>query len=282
MSPDVNGRYSKEQSLELLERFQSMRLGPSDDDYGSLEQSTVHQWRDNLLSELRNKDIDTPSKLFFELCQFIASHENKPYVVEKTPHHLNWIKRIKDYYPSAKFIVMLREPYGVMRSYKNQGSQRNSEVRKVHKKQYHPIQAALVWRGYSRSVLNIQNDYSKDVFIIKNEDLSDNSVSILRAVADFLGLPRDEKFAEKLPARANSSVNNDDSLTLDSADYFWLHLIAGSEIRKMGYELREVPLSLVAVIWSFFKIPLWCIRTIILLKGNSKANVFKYLWRWIK
>lgn len=280
--PANDGVYSREEILELLERLQSISLEPSDNDYGSLQADTVKAWYSDLVNDLADKDLSTPDKMFYSLCEFIAKHENKAFVVEKTPHHLNWIDRIHKDYAKSKYIIMIREPYGFMKSYKNQGLQRDDRVRKIHEKQYHPIQAALVWRGYSRSVRKAQTEFPDYTLTIKNEDLFKNSHDILIQVAEFIGLPDSKLIAEKLPGRTNSSVDNTVSKDMDSADFFWLNLIAGNEIKNMGYELRKGDFAPLLILWSFIRLPLWGIRTIQLLRSNSKANLIQYFWRWIK
>ena len=55
-----------------------------------------------------------PGELFAALCRSVADAEGKRLAVEKTPHHLNWIDRISEALPGARFVVMVREPYGFM------------------------------------------------------------------------------------------------------------------------------------------------------------------------
>ncbi len=282
LKPNSSGRYSKQESLKLLKILQNTCIGPYENDYGSLSAETIKAWNTRLVDELKDNDLSTPDKIFSSLCQFIADKENKNFILEKTPHHINWVDRIKKNYPSSKFIIMIREPYGVMRSYKNQGLQKNERVRKIHAKQYHPIQAALVWRGYSRSVLSIKSVYPDDIYVINNHDLFSNSETILKETVKFLGLPYMDGFEKNLPGRANSSVESAKRMELDSSDYFWLHLIAGKEIKKMGYTIKNNSITYMPIFISILKLPLWMIRTIILLKSNSKANLFEYILRWLK
>ena len=221
--------------------------------------------------------------MFYAFCAFIAEREKKSVIVEKTPHHINWVNRIKGYYPKSKFVVMIREPYGFMLSYKYQGLQKSSKIRAIHEKQYHPLQAALVWRGYCRSVIKVQTEHNDDILIVRNEELRERSGEILADVAKFLGLPHDQFFGTNLPTKANSSFIKDNNLALDDVDYFWLHLVASKEIVSMNYTLRAVRISNFFLIFlSILKLPVWTYRTMVLLRRNSKANLFQYLFRWIK
>lgn len=283
IEPTKDGEYDDASFNELIDRISEIQIAPSSDESsGSLKQETVERWHNELSNHLKALKVKTPKEVFKRMCQFVVEAENKIVAVEKTPHHINWLPRIAKNFPDSKYIVMVRDPYAFMKSYKFQGFQKGAEIRTIYEKLYHPIQASLVWRGYAKSILDVSKSFESKVMIIKNEELTNHEKEILLNVARFLELPVDQDFTSSLPSRSNSSIRGDDKLQLDSADYFWMNLIAKKEIKALGYELKKVNIDIFPVIFSIFKLPLWVFRTVVLLKNNSKGNIFKYVLRWLR
>jgi hypothetical protein len=55
----------------------------------------------------------SPGQLYMRIMRCIADQEGASCIIEKTPHHINWVDRIVKHLPDARFIVMIREPYGL-------------------------------------------------------------------------------------------------------------------------------------------------------------------------
>lgn len=95
---------------------------------GNLKYIDKDSWRG--IKSLNLECPCQPSELFAAVCCWIANKEDAEYVIEKTPHHVDWISRIKDACPNAKFVVMVRGAYGFMLSYKHQGDRKSPSVKR--------------------------------------------------------------------------------------------------------------------------------------------------------
>ena len=282
VEPQGNGRYRDEIFRDLVSRISDIKLDSERAEFGKLKTNTLIGWSQDMPKYLLALEDKTPVNLFKMICQFVINSEGKRVAIEKTPHHVNWIPRINKVLPDSRFIVMVREPYGFMRSYKYQGLQAGERVRRIFERQYHPVQAALVWRGYAKSIIRATEDYSDKVIVIRNEQLIDDPRNVLKRVSRFLGLSSDDISFDTIPARANSSIVGASKLELDSADYFWMNLIARKQIKNLGYDINNSPYYFVEIVTTFIKLPLWIFRTIYLLNNNSNSNIFKYIFRWLK
>ncbi len=282
IEPKDKGQYDQQSFESLISRISEIKLDSENADFGKLKPETLIKWSQDMPRDLLALGEKTPVSVFKKMCRIIVDSEGKSVVIEKTPHHVNWVPRINKALPDSRFVIMVREPYGFMKSYKYQGFQSGKRIRAIFEKQYHPIQAALVWRGYAKSILNVSKRYANKVKIVRNEHLIDHPKKVLLDVALFLDLPKDEMFTDVIPPRTNSSIMGNKKLKLDSADMFWLNLLAKKQIRELGYDLKSMPFDYFKIVFTLFKLPLWGWRTVLLLQKNSKCNIFIYILRWLK
>lgn len=277
VQPAHDGRYTKAH-LELLQRRQrgGNRTTPA-----SLKMSGEKGIFSQVIREhIKKGTAPSPKEIFDQACAEIARVENKRYVVEKTPHHINWMERIVAAYPHAKFVVMVREPYGFMLSYKHQGDRKEgSKFNEI----YHPLGCALVYRGYMRSVRRVLSRYGSRMMLVYTHDLSLEPEHTLGGIQAFLGLPVEDIL---LPPR-NTSFPTGKRAQLQADDVFWMNLVAGKEI-KMHVDTPLTPTSdnstsnFIATLRSFFTIPLWGIRTALHMRKMLGSSTFTYLRHWIR
>ena len=127
-------------------------------------------------------------KEVFEYVIGIFNTENKSTFLEKTPRHVFFYSKILEYYPSAKFICMIREP-------KNVVSSQLTNTRIEHKS---IIRAAFLYNKIADGILDIKS--KSNVFLVKYEELTHEPESILKKVFKFLEIPYSSKFADKVAA----------------------------------------------------------------------------------
>ena len=114
--------------------------------------------------------------------------ENKDTFLEKTPRHVFFYSKILSYYPSAKFICMIREPKNVV----------SSQLTNTRIEKKSVIRLSFLYNKIAAAILNIRDN--NNVFIIKYEDLTNEPESILKKAFNFLAIPYNSKYVEKAAA----------------------------------------------------------------------------------
>lgn len=223
--------------------------------------------------------VPTPVSVFKTICQTICEAEGKKNSIEKTPHHINWIDKIIKAMPNALFVIMVREPYGFMLSYKHQGDRLQEPLRTKFKRLYHPLICSLLWRGYIRATMYAVRSYPQNTLFIHTKDMKSNPESVLNEVQNFFLLHPVSNLANKIPAD-NSSFSIGERPSLKSEDIFWINLVAGKEISQFGFEKQVVTIKPLRILFSIFKLPIWIIRNFIHLNNETSGSVFQYIIRW--
>ena len=219
----------------------------------------------------------SPAAVYLRVTGSIARAEGKRWAIEKTPHHLNWIDRIVAALPQAKLVVMVRDPYGLMLSYKHQGEGRPHR-RNPHR--YHPFGCALVWRRYMQAAEAAVGRYPEHTLLVRFDELKSDPQTVLDNVQRFWGLdPVD--LASRVPPW-NTSFPSGRRPDLGGEDLFWMNLLNRRLMRRCHFDLRRVPFRPRRIIGSFLAIPLWAARNLVILHRQTAGSVWRYLWRWVR
>lgn len=248
------------------------------DSAGCLKKVGVSEWH-KALGELKQAGPLSPKAVFDHLVRKVGLLENKSIVIEKTPHHLNHIAKIEKWYPDSRYIIMVRDPYSFMLSYKNQGLQRSVERRKRMARYFHPIGCALVWKGCARKAAIEIKRLGDRAILVHFQDLKADPDGVWERVVGFLGikptpLPRvDDK---------NSSFSKHERPKLSGVDVFWMNLIARDTITNLGYEKRNASVPLFSVIGSLFSLVPCSIRILREISLRSSGSFIGYVWNWIR
>jgi len=287
--PTEDGRWTPQQCRAVLERMPGIRERRIDE-HGRVhvegQATPVGETVGGLnglffsLAEEIVSDGDSlsPEEVFNRICSIVASDSGKNRVFEKTPHHINWIRRIHATYPNARFIVMCRDPYGFMRSYKHQGDRKTQAIGAAYRKIYHPIGCALVYRGYARAILDAQSFFPENMLLISLDAIKHDASSSLATIFHFLGVSYEE---DCLLPPLNSSFP-ERTKELDDVDVLWMNWIAGREIQRLGYEKRKSNVSVSKLLQTIAEVPRWGVNVWNHLKRNQNASVAKYILRWLR
>ena len=283
VEPEAEGKYSLEQIRTILNRLKNEGM------YAFLGETAgcLKQIKQDNLVHLVNsiiQDIDEPlepAKLFLLITQKIAQLENKQNVVEKTPHHVNWIDRIIRALPDSRFVIMIRDPYDFALSYKHQGDRFTNEEKQKHHRLYHPFLCAFLWSGYINAANKAIADYPEQMLLISTEEIKTNPQSVLNKTQKFLLLKVCQDLATKIP-QDNSSFSEVEKPSLQAEDIFWLNLIAGKHIAQSNLTLQPIPFQPLRIVWSILKLPYWGIWSFFHLANKTEGSVKLYLWHWIK
>ena len=262
----INGDfYSKEQLYTLHELYISRNW------INEFNDSQKLVFEEELTLGIRNFLIDsevTP-KLFFDLlCKVFQTTFKKKYSIEKTPHHIHNIDRIRSYYPNAKFIITIRDPYDFILSCKFQGSQSNSTIREKFKRTYHPLQAALIFRKYLNSINKFKNsDYVLilNIEALKNENGIKKLSSFLKINSNDLGIyKKDNSSFSKMNVKPK----------LDKVDVFWANLVLKNYLKENA-QYQNSNCDFMTIVLSSLKLPISLFYNIYFLnlaKGQTKLK----------
>jgi hypothetical protein len=127
-------------------------------------------------------------KEIFEYVIESFNTQNQKTFLEKTPRHVFFYSKILKYYPSAKFICMIREPKNVV----------SSQLTNTRIEKKSIIRLSFLYNKIAAALLNIRSN--SNVFIIKYEDLTKEPESILKQTFNFLDIPFTAKFVDSVSA----------------------------------------------------------------------------------
>jgi hypothetical protein len=134
------------------------------------------QWSERSMAEL---GLDTKSAeylLWDRLLQRELAASGKELIVDKTPNNVFIVDRLRECWPDARFIFLLRHPAAIARSRKAVlGEQADDEKN-----------AGLI-RRYCEALERAREDY--DGHTVRYEDLTADPERETRAICEFLGIP---------------------------------------------------------------------------------------------
>lgn len=288
VEPDAkSGTYSAEQVRQIL---QSIKQNACDafmgEGAGNLKHISSDNWPgvvDELSREL--SPTPTPVEIFNALSGKIVAFEGKRLSIEKTPHHVNWIERISQSLPGSRFVIMMRDPYAFMLSYKHQGRRYESALRNKFKRLYHPITCAFLWRAYFRSIVAANALYPEQTLVVVTEKMKQASELTMIRIQAFFSLEAVSGLSACVPPD-NSSFDQNERPVLSCEDVFWMNCIAGEDIKGagklFGFEFRSTPLNHWRVILSILSFPMWMIWATIHLRDSTESSVWQYLMSWMR
>jgi len=285
--PDEEGFYQKPHLERLAKRYEGIQIGPNGG-IGGLRFPQEFGGKLFVKTIMSAVPPITPRNLFELLGRAVveASGENPNTTawVEKTPHHLMHIDRIVKADPTARMIVMLREPQRFLLSYKHIGDLKPTHSQKQFHNLYHPLTAAIVCRGYLKAALDAAERYPKQVQICRFEEITTNFPRAMAEVCHHLNLPLPR--TQSYPSDNTSFLNADvvKRPELSRHDKAWLNLICRDAAIAAGYSIPEQPLLMsvgYATISSGKLLP-WLFRNGKLLRQTSSGGVISVLKRWLK
>lgn len=276
-----DGSYTHSQ-LELvlknLEQFSCAAfLGHKSGSLKKISQEVVSLLCVELKKEISSEP--TPSEVFLKFSEKLLIVEQKTTAIEKTPHHVHWLPRILANLPDSRFIVMVRDPYGFMLSYKHQGDRQPLALQKKFKKLYHPIVCAFLWRGYFRSSIEAVKTYPKQTLLVFTHEMKQEPSRTLLRIQEFLLLKPISALNLKVPPD-NSSFPDGCRPSLNSVDLFWINCIASKEIKTFGFTSQIGETNLLEVLKSILGLPIWAIWASWHLYRSTQGSFITYLLHW--
>ena len=235
-------------------------------------------------STIQETDLPiNPGDFFSLFCSAMARAERKTGWIEKTPHHIHYIDRIMHFLPKSRFVILLRDPYSFLLSYKHQKGHKNTEEsRKRFADRYHPLGCAFVWRKTVEEAQESIQKYPTSCMLLDHSELLLEPNEVLQEILDFFQAEREN--IKGIDGSVFSSFDKEQKPKMSASDIFWMNLIAGPEIKRCGYSMRKKSWNIgniIDIISSFVDIPFWIIRIIKDTRKVSGKSTFDYLASFI-
>lgn len=180
---------------------------------------------------------------------------------EKTPRHVFRIGDIKRAYPQARIIVCLRDPRGVVASYRDwknrwfEGQELDDEMRHRLKgeedrvrKSYSLLIQCLMWNSAVRSALSARTNYGGNaIHFLKFEDLLRDPGGTIERLCAWLGLPFQAELLDIMMVNSSYTdagtvrgVSHEPSrrwaTTLSEREIGLIEMVTGGAMTALGYQ----------------------------------------------
>lgn len=286
VEPDKTGMYDRGKQQSILNRYHVCpdstvpSSGDPSEQVGCLSNDTILGFRARLERNFSLlPEVATVAETFEAVVRSVLEPEGKSVAVEKTPHHLHWVNRIKQHLPAAKFIIQVRDPYEFMLSYKHQGDRMDPKAREHFRRLYHPIACAFVWRSYAKATRKILNEFPEDTYLVSFKSLRDDREGTLNGVQESLGIFR-ANLCDLVPPDY-SSFPTGERPELEGVDVFWVNLIAGREMKHLGSRRRSLMGGWGMVARSVLSFPFWTIQIALSLHRQIESPI-RYMMKILR
>ncbi len=241
-------------------------------------------------------------------CELDAKRHNKVRWGEKTPRHVFRIGDIHEGFEQAKILCIVRDPRAMVASYSEWSKRANGEIDKETPEQvqeyirsrasYHPIIAALMWRGAARASIKARQRHGNDVVkLVRYEDLVGQAEPCLRDITEWLG----EDFEAPMldVPMANSSFNNYQAgvgfksntgeqwqTTLSKTEQSVVNFLCRKEMKRHNYDTISTTgtgsqlINALSTIPHLLTLPLALWRAVHANQDRT-GKLFSYIWRRI-
>ena len=218
------------------------------------------------------------SELFGRVTNAVLSLTGRSYWVEKTPHHMMHLDRIRRWIPGSRFVVMLREPRAFLQSYKQQGDRKAPSVRREFHRLYHPAAASTVAkRTYLAAAREADHE---DVLLVPLESVQREPDVWMPRIRRHLRLPESDRsdFDQDNSSFAGGEVT---TRPLCPTELAWLRRIAGPAAAGAGYDVEDLPTAPLSLALSAAMLPWWAISNARTLSRLDRGGLPSLVRRWL-
>lgn len=170
----------------------------------------------------------SPWDVVFALTRRAAEMAGAPVWGWNSPQDYVHAGRMLREVPESRVLFLIRDPYSVLKSYKNLPSYWG-----VERNRYHPVVQAMVWKMVVRDYRRLEAQFPRRVALVRYEDLISPETNVWTGLKDLLG-----DFPEPRPASAydrNSSHGRAAPLPLSRSEIAICRMVTGSLARELGY-----------------------------------------------
>lgn len=213
----------------------------------------------------------TAADVFEVVVRHEARQAGRAVPVEQTPRNVYFLPQLLRAHPSARFVVVVRDPRDVLLSQRNRWRRRSFAAEGRSRAlafrywaNYHPIVTSLIWRGGVRAAENALDD--PRVLQVRFEDILREPSATIAHICSHLAWTFDPDMlhvpviGSSLSADAggrgiNRSAAGRWRSALPSGDVYWAEKLCRSDMVRLGYEVTDRA-SLLAGLWSLACLPL--------------------------
>ena len=202
------------------------------------------------------------------------SIKGKSWAGDQTPKHVFFIEEIRQIFPDAKFINMIRDPRAVIWSQKTKWKVSKGMHRPLlevlrTRFNYHPITQSLFWNKSVDAGLRFQRKLGDAVVrTVQFERLVTNPDLEVKEVCHFLSVKYSKKMLDVAPSASsnvasrkrrgvNSSIAGKWQSLLSPTEMYLVELLCGRRAKKLGYGFsNNIEPSFLHLILYLFSWPL--------------------------
>ena len=272
IEPDDGGSYGAEGLGRVRAKFVANPLDTNVGEFGP--EADRPGWMNHLgrpeLAALVADTIDgitppaDPGAVFTAYAAAIAAAEGKQVAVEKTPHHVRHVDRIRRHLPDARFVIMIRGPQEFLLSYKHKGdTTKRDEIRARADMRWQSVGVSLLWRSYLRHSLVAAERLGDAGLLVRNEDLDADPAGVLTAIQRHFGVDVVELAAPRGDARAAVPTNSSfvgERPRLAPAEQEWCRRLAAKDAAAAGYGIEPAHASVAAMAREGVGVVPWAVR----------------------
>ncbi len=246
---------------------------------------------------------DGADHYFEAFCKMQAEREGRSIWGDKTPRHIFRIPEIITRYPEARIVCMVRDPRAVVASYRSWSNKGGFdfeadpghvdalvEEEKRARASYHPILAAMLWRGGVQAAVTANERFGQArVYLQQYEQLVREPEQSARAICTWLGLDFSQAMLD-IPLHNSSFSTFEKKGGVSTAPLGrWREQLGQNEIaviqhitartmRSAGYELEPISFS-VGQAGYWLSLPVAVAKAFVANLDRMGGNPAAYLWR---
>lgn len=211
-----------------------------------------------LLSNSSSHNVkETYIKLILETIK-VSSATSESIIGDKTPEYIRHILFLKELFPNAKFLHLLRDGRDAFLSIKDL----NWEPGNVYF-------AAHEWKKYWNCWEDAKSKISEnDMLTIRYEDLLSSPLEELEKACQFLNVEYSIEFFEKFRLKTSNSLKWENKFKMTSGEVFIFQKICKKELEMSGYKL-----------WDNLKMPFWRLFTSFLWVDQAWKYLMNKVYR---
>lgn len=157
----------------------------------------------------------------------------KPHWGYNTPQDYLHINTLFDVYPDARVVFLLRDPRGMLKSYKNVVDNGFHAPNR-----YHPLIQTLAWRTAARVYFQAKQK-GQSVLLVRYEDVIDNTNSTLQSIAEFCDVEIPDLNLSDFGNNSSYNMGPTKKKSLCESETWLCETMARTEMQQLDYELSD-------------------------------------------
>ena len=173
-----------------------------------------------------------PLGMYTSIRTTIGRHRRAEILIDKTPGHVLFHRRILAASPDSQFLVIHREPFGFVGSLTHRKEDRElQDWRLLWRLAYHPALTVLRWRANARAILGLKATDSVLILIVDYANIVDQPDDVLDTICSHLRVNRQDVRLDV--GRVASSFKDQRRQDPPAATGYWLRRSAFAEWKAL-------------------------------------------------